>query len=92
MDINDKVLLLFSVLDVACGVQAGGTWRAVLLSDDIPSPVVIDAVVSRLSVHTGVVVGSSNPDEHKPGRRLSLWLVCCLFDFLFVFLFSFCGV
>ena len=35
-----------------------------LLYNDLPPPVNIEAVFSRLSVHAGVAVGSSDPDKH----------------------------
>jgi hypothetical protein len=52
------------VLDVSCAVQASGSWKAVLLYNDLPPPVNVEAVFSRLSVHAGIAVGNSDPDKH----------------------------
>jgi hypothetical protein len=66
------------VLDVSCAVQASGSWKAVLLYNDLPPPVNVEAVFSRLSVHAGIAVGNSDPDKHAGGIGCTAWLEECV--------------
>eukprot|EP00118_Oscarella_pearsei_P023524 m.282640 g.282640 ORF g.282640 m.282640 type:complete len:1082 (+) comp40659_c0_seq20:48-3293(+) len=51
------------VLDGSCAIQASDYWKSVLLCDRIPSPVVEEAILSRLAVHAGKITDKSSSVE-----------------------------